>query len=103
VRDYPGIRSNTTLPGFVDTPIFKAHGLNGAQIEAVFTQIGRHGAVWAGMYAAGDRSLRAVFELAGCLLYKWGSNCRRRRLVVVYKLGDLLFAAWRTRIYVSIR
>ena len=39
VRDFPGIRSNTILPGFIDTPIFKATGLSDAQIKDVFGQI----------------------------------------------------------------
>ena len=41
VRDYPGIRSNTILPGFIDTPIFRSTGLTDEQITQVFGQSAR--------------------------------------------------------------
>lgn len=36
VRDLPGIRANTILPGWVDTPIYDKAGLSREEIEAVF-------------------------------------------------------------------
>ena len=39
VRDLPGIRSNTILPGWVDTPIYDKAGLSREEIEAVFGSV----------------------------------------------------------------
>ena len=39
VRDFPGIRANTILPGWIDTPIYERAGLGREQIEAVFANI----------------------------------------------------------------
>jgi len=36
-----GIRSNTILPGFIDTPIFRGTGLTDEQIKEVFNQISK--------------------------------------------------------------
>ncbi|MBI4832177.1 MAG: SDR family oxidoreductase [Candidatus Lindowbacteria bacterium] len=36
VRDFPGIRANTILPGWVDTPIYSRAGVDDAVIKAVF-------------------------------------------------------------------
>ncbi len=38
VRDYPGIRSNTILPGFIDTAIYRSTGLTDEQIKQIFAQ-----------------------------------------------------------------
>jgi len=39
VRDLPGIRANTILPGWVDTPIYDKAGLSREEIEAVFGSV----------------------------------------------------------------
>ena len=39
VRDLPGIRANTILPGWVDTPIYDKAGLCREEIEAVFGSV----------------------------------------------------------------
>jgi NAD(P)-dependent dehydrogenase (short-subunit alcohol dehydrogenase family) len=39
VRDLPGIRANTILPGWVDTPIYDKAGLPREEIEAVFGSV----------------------------------------------------------------
>jgi NAD(P)-dependent dehydrogenase (short-subunit alcohol dehydrogenase family) len=39
VRDFPGIRANSILPGWIDTPIFERAGLGRDQVEAVFAHI----------------------------------------------------------------
>jgi 3-oxoacyl-[acyl-carrier protein] reductase len=39
VRDLPGIRANTILPGWVDTPIYDKAGLSREEIEAVFESV----------------------------------------------------------------
>ena len=36
VRDLPGIRANTVLPGWVDTPIYERAGLDQATIKAIY-------------------------------------------------------------------
>lgn len=41
VRDYPGIRSNTILPGLIDTPIYRTTGLDDQQIADTFAQISK--------------------------------------------------------------
>ena len=38
VRDLPGIRANTVLPGWVDTPIYKRVGLDEVTIKAIYDQ-----------------------------------------------------------------
>jgi NAD(P)-dependent dehydrogenase (short-subunit alcohol dehydrogenase family) len=38
VRDLPGIRANTVLPGWVDTPIYQRAGLDEATIKAIYDQ-----------------------------------------------------------------
>jgi NAD(P)-dependent dehydrogenase (short-subunit alcohol dehydrogenase family) len=38
VRDLPGIRTNTVLPGWVDTPIYKRAGLDDDTIKAIYDQ-----------------------------------------------------------------
>lgn len=39
VRDLPGIRANTILPGWIDTPIYDKAGLSREEIEAVFGSV----------------------------------------------------------------
>jgi NAD(P)-dependent dehydrogenase (short-subunit alcohol dehydrogenase family) len=39
VRDFPGIRCNTILPGWIDTPIYERTGLSREQVEAVFASL----------------------------------------------------------------
>jgi len=36
VRDLPGIRANTIVPGWVDTPIYRRAGLDQATIEKIY-------------------------------------------------------------------
>lgn len=36
VRDYPGIRANSILPGWVDTPIYSRAGIDDATIRAIY-------------------------------------------------------------------
>lgn len=38
VRDFPGIRANAVLPGWVDTPIYKRLGLDDDAVEAIYRQ-----------------------------------------------------------------
>jgi NAD(P)-dependent dehydrogenase (short-subunit alcohol dehydrogenase family) len=39
VRDFPGIRANTILPGWVDTPIYSRAGLDEATIKAIYEHV----------------------------------------------------------------
>jgi NAD(P)-dependent dehydrogenase (short-subunit alcohol dehydrogenase family) len=41
VRDYPRVRSNTILPGLIETPIYKATGLTDEQINEAFETISK--------------------------------------------------------------
>ncbi len=36
VRDFPGVRANTILPGWIDTPIYGRAGLDGTMIKAIY-------------------------------------------------------------------
>jgi NAD(P)-dependent dehydrogenase (short-subunit alcohol dehydrogenase family) len=38
VRDFPGVRANTILPGWIDTPIYRRAGLDPAMIDALYAQ-----------------------------------------------------------------
>lgn len=60
VRDYPGIRCNTILPGFIETPIFKSTGLDDLQIKDTFEMIG--GLVPCGRMGQPD-------DIANCILF----------------------------------
>ncbi len=39
VRDYPGIRANTILPGWIDTPIYNRAGIDDATIKAIYDKV----------------------------------------------------------------
>lgn len=60
VRDYPGIRSNTVLPGLIATPIFQATGLNEQEIKDTFKAIGE--VVPCGRMGQPE-------DIAGCILF----------------------------------